>query len=291
MSSQVFPTMIGAKMFATAASFVGTPEAHWLAGIPSDEQVGFVRMLPEWIAGLEAFAKTPGMTVEAWAETTLKRLQTIVPSDLHLPLRDFVDLGVVARQKIETGWKLKGRKTDDRYQPYRACGGRLAFKLMAREMGSTDEPAVVGFDNVGAGFQTPTFMTEVVEGGHVYLAQHDHLLTGWALYQAAERMLKANKVVPVRSLTVPMTDIEIREDLPWMTGIQAPGIHLDFAHIYAHLKMDEKGSRDVSEMQGGFTLGMSETRLDWVINGPAIYFREVGGQIVSLYHLDVDAYR
>ncbi|KKT30127.1 MAG: hypothetical protein UW16_C0018G0003 [Microgenomates group bacterium GW2011_GWC1_44_10] len=169
---------------------------------------------------------------------------------------------------------------------------------MARELGSHDAPAIVGFD-AGEGFQTPAFRIDVAEGGHVFIAQHDHVLTGWAFYEAAERMLKAGKeakinkekVVPVRSLITPMVDVEIRAELPWMAGVQAPGIRLDYAQIYANLKVDENGSRDVSEMQGGFSLGISATQLDWVINGPMVYFREVGDQIVSPYFLGVDAYR
>lgn len=285
MTTSVFPTMSAAKMLFEVARFLGLkPELQ--AGVDLLEQIDFVKKFPDLLAVMDLVSQTPGVSLEAWADYTKPGLLAKLPSDIKIAVRDFKDLGVVSRQMIDTSWLQKGVDNFDGEQIC-VCGDKPAFMLSAYDF-KAGVRCIEAFD-AGDDFQTPVFKIKTVEGGHIYLAQHNNQLSGSALLRVATRMLASHKKLPIDQLVAPYVIHETREDLPWMTGIIGSGFwRVDYAHLYAKFKMDECGSSDHQEVQAGVSLGVSPT---YLIEGPMVYCREIGGEGVSIYHFGMDAFR
>ena len=289
--SSLYPTTAASAVLVEAARFIKAKQEFTSGRGTKPGHEEFMTWLPVWLAGLEKVQKVPGVTIEAWAAYTLAELKRIVPADLEIVLEDFDDLGVVARQIIETSWKLAGTTLDENMGGRLLVGPWSAFKLQAVDKShEITEPLIQAFA-MPEEFQTPAFKIQTVEGGFIYLAQHDDLLTGSDIYRAAIAMVGGADEVQIDTLTSPVVDVKIRGRLPWMEGIIVGDYRLQYAHYFAHLTMDEKGSRDVQEVQAGFEKCAIERTNDFVIRGPMMYVREIGGVITSPYYLATDAYK
>lgn len=293
-STSLYPTTSATEMLLGAADFVkAEPIFTSSFGMKPGHQ-DFMSWLPSWMEGIGQVRATAGVTLESWADYTLEDLKKKVPADLKIELEPFQDLGSVSRQVIISSWLRKAdRFKENGRDPITIRGKWKGFKHLSN-MNGLYEPQVQGFE-LSSGFQTPVFRLPVKEGGYILLAQHNSPLEGADIYKAAETMWNATKVVnrwvQTDSLTVPVTDVEVRGRLPWMEGITFGNYRLAFAHYYAHLQMDELGSKDVQEVQGGFEKFTAVIqKRDFVIDGSMVYVRVIGETIVAPYYLGEDAY-
>lgn len=289
MTSSLFPTTSATEMLLGAAKFVKCSPVFTSSFGMKPGHEDFMQWLPDWMKGMGEVRATSGVTLESWADYTLEALMKKLPKDLKIELEPFQDLGSVSRQIIISSWLRKATRHEENGRtPLLINRQWKAFKHLAA-MGDLFEPQIQAFV-MPSDFQTPVFRLPVKEGGYIYLAQHNGLLEGADIYKAAEKMLRASEWTKVDSLTTPVTDVEVRGRLPWMEGIFFGGYRLYFAHYYAHLKMDENGSEDVQEVQGGFEKGPIMEPRDFVITGPMVYARVIGETIVAPYYLGTDAY-
>ena len=288
-TSALYPTTSAAEMVRAAASFVGVLASFESRGGTKPGHAEFMHDLPAWVDALESIRSAPGVSLDAWADFTLAGLRAKVPADLNIELEPFEDLGSVSRQVIISSWLREAtRFADGGYEPLVVARRWQGFKHLAHQF-DLEMPQIEAFE-LPAEFQSPVFRLPVKEGGFIYLAQHNGLLTGYSIYEAAQRMVRATKPVTVESLVVPVTDVEIRGRLPWMEGLSFGDYRLYFAHYYAHLQMDENGSKDVQEVQGGFEKFIALDHVDWVIDGPMVYVRQIGNTIVAPYYLGEEAF-
>lgn len=288
--SELYPTTSAAEMVRGAANFVGVSPIFETRGGTKPGHAEFMHDLPAWVDVLESIRSAPGVSLDAWADFTLAGLKAKVPADLNIELEPFEDLGSVSRQVIISSWLRKAtRFADGGYEPLVIARKWQGFKHLAFGF-DLDVPQIEAFE-LSDEFQTPAFRMPVKEGGYIFLAQHNGPLTGHSIYEAAQKMVRATNQLKVESLVAPVTDVEIRGRLPWMEGLSFGSYRLYYAHYYAHLQMDENGSKDVQEVQGGFEkMALPLGRVHWVIDGPMVYVRQIGNTIVAPYYLGENAY-